>query len=229
LTCIAFYYLLRVGEYTHHNERAQQRTKQFRAKDVTFWDANDKRLSNTAPLATLLAAKSATLSISNQKNGTRGSLINHEANEELSCPICALARQVHHIMQYGNENDILGTYFTKKGYKMKITETHIGNAVKRAVVALNLAEKGFPPEAVGTHSLRAGGAMAMHLNGISPITIRKQGRWSSDTFLMYIHEQVSAFSSGVSKAMATQIGFRNIAGPALLNDIDEEPMAASAA
>jgi len=38
---------------------------------------------------------------------------------------------------------------------------------------------------------------------------------------MYIHEQVAAFSSGVSKLMATNVGFRNIAGPALLNDIEE--------
>jgi hypothetical protein len=28
--------------------------------------------------------------------------------------------------------------------------------------------------------------------------IRKQGRWSSDTFLMHIHEQISAFSAGQS-------------------------------
>jgi len=73
----------------------------------------------------------------------------------------------------------------------------------------DLPAQGFPPEArTGTHSLRAGGAMAMHLNGVSPITIRKQRQWSSDTFLMHIHEQVSAFSSGVSKLMAKSIGFR---------------------
>ena len=55
--------------------------------------------------------------------------------------------------------------------------------------------------------------MAMHLNGVSRDTIRKMGRWSSDTFLMYIHEQISAFSVGVSKKMAKEIGWHNIEGP----------------
>ena len=57
--------------------------------------------------------------------------------------------------------------------------------------------------------------MAMHLNGIHRDTIRKQGRWSSDTFLMYIHEQISAFSAGLSAKMSQHIGWFNIAGPSL--------------
>ena len=59
--------------------------------------------------------------------------------------------------------------------------------------------------------------MAMHLNGIHRDTIRKQGRWSSDTFLMYIHEQISAFSAGLSAKMSQHIGWFNIAGPNILS------------
>ena len=55
--------------------------------------------------------------------------------------------------------------------------------------------------------------MAMHLNGCTNLAIQKQGRWSSDTFLMYIHEQISAFSEGVSTRMGQRIGWRSIAGP----------------
>ena len=58
--------------------------------------------------------------------------------------------------------------------------------------------------------------MAMHLNGIHHDTIWKQGRWSSDTFLMYIHEQISAFSTGLSTRMSQHIGWFNIAGPSIL-------------
>ena len=57
--------------------------------------------------------------------------------------------------------------------------------------------------------------MAMHLNNIDHDKIRKQGRWSSDTFLMYIHEQISAFSYGLSTKMSKEIGFHNIDGPTL--------------
>lgn len=59
--------------------------------------------------------------------------------------------------------------------------------------------------------------MAMHLNGVNHDKIRKMGRWSSDTFLMYIHEQVSAFSAGLSKKMAKEIGWHNIEGPSIVN------------
>ena len=55
--------------------------------------------------------------------------------------------------------------------------------------------------------------MAMHLNGIDPNTIQKIGRWKSNTFLMYIHEQISAFATGVSEKMSNAIPFRHIAGP----------------
>jgi hypothetical protein len=50
----------------------------------------------------------------------------------------------------------------------------------------------------------------MHLNGIPDSTIQKMGRWSSDTFLIYIHEQIAAFSRGVSKQMGLQVNFKNI-------------------
>ena len=63
----------------------------------------------------------------------------------------------------------------------------------------------------------------MHLNEVKHDTIHKMGRWSSDTFLMYIHEQISAFSHGLSKKMQTEIGWHNIEGPRL-----EEPAATAA-
>jgi hypothetical protein len=52
--------------------------------------------------------------------------------------------------------------------------------------------------------------------------IRKQGRWLSDTFLMYIHEQISAFSAGISARMLQSIGWFNIEGPTLLTPDGED-------
>ena len=89
----------------------------------------------------------------------------------------------------------------------------INNAVKNAVTTLGLEKQGLQNDLVGSHSLRAGGAMAMHLQGISDTTIQKLGRcWSTDTFLMYIHSQISAFLRGLSKhIMSTPVNFHNIA------------------
>ena len=87
----------------------------------------------------------------------------------------------------------------------------MNKAIKYTVKMLDLDKKGLLPEHVGSHSLRAGGAMAMHLNKVDHNTIKKMGRWSSDTFLMYIHEQIAAFSSGISTQMSNPIVFQNIA------------------
>jgi hypothetical protein len=58
--------------------------------------------------------------------------------------------------------------------------------------------------------------MTMKLNGEDHDTIHKQGRWSSDTFLMCIHERVAAFSSGISKQMSQRIPFTNLKGPTIV-------------
>lgn len=212
---IAFYYLLRVGEYTGHRKSELRRTKQFRACDVTFWDKTHTIIPNTAPLKRLYQAESATLKIDNQKNGVRGATVNHTALHLRRCPVRAVARRVHHIMTHSKSNSspIISTYFDKKGVGKPLQSNHINHAIKNAVKALSLDKKGFPPRSVSSHSLRAGGAMAMHLNDVPRDTIRKMGRWSSDTFLMYIHEQISALSNGLSKTMSTEIGWHNIEGP----------------
>jgi hypothetical protein len=66
---------------------------------------------------------------------------------------------------------------------------------------------------VSSHSLRAGGATALHLSGCDAKTIQILGRWSSDTFLTYIHHQIAAFSLGLSTRMATNIPFHNTHTP----------------
>jgi hypothetical protein len=214
LTLIAFYYLLRVGEYTLTNPKQKRRTKQFRVCDVTFWKAGTI-LPSTSPRQVLLTADAATLTITNQKNGTKGQVIHHGCTATQHSPITALARRVAHIL--GHTTDVttpLCTYYAKKQAK-HIRATDINANVKNAVKALGLESAGFTARLVSSHSLRAGGAMAMKLNGADRDTIRKQGRWSSDTFLMYIHEQIAAFSSRLATQMSKHIPFINIRGPSL--------------
>ena len=55
----------------------------------------------------------------------------------------------------------------------------------------------------------------MHLNNIDRDKICKEGWWSLDTFLMYIHEQISAFLLGLVSKMSMEIGWHNIDGPTL--------------
>jgi hypothetical protein len=223
MSAIAFYFLLRVGEYTGHRRKEKRRTKQFRACDIIFYDGSDNIIPNTSPLTQLYCATTAVMRITNQKNGTRGSRISHSPSGTVACPVRALARRVHYIMSHSEctEKDIISTYIspiTKEARPLQSGD--INKLIKNAVVLLGLDKKGFPPESVSSHSLRAGGAMAMHLNGIDRDKIRKQGRWSSDTFLMYIHEQISAFSIGLALKMSTEIGWHNIDGPTITETND---------
>jgi hypothetical protein len=128
---IAFYFLLWVGEYTSHGHNQSRRTKQFRAKDITFWDEHHRVIPNNAPLSSLLAAHAAMMQIDNQKNGTRGGMIHQDAIHTNRCPIRALARRVNHIMQHpnGTKDDIISTYFTNTGDGRVLNSSTINTAV----------------------------------------------------------------------------------------------------
>ncbi len=111
LSLIAFYYLLRIGEYTvkqqrDRSKRAKKRTIQFKLEDVTFFktDKNGtlRCLPCNAPYSLIMTAESATLKLDNQKNGWKGVCIHQEANgEAFNCPVQALAHRVIHIRKNG--------------------------------------------------------------------------------------------------------------------------------
>ena len=225
MSLIAFYYLLRVGEYTSTPTKAQSLTQAFRLQDVTLWN-NHTILDHTLPLDSLLnQCTAATLRISNQKNGKRNQAIHHEATNSDTCPAKALIRRIKHVTAHtSNRNTIISTYFnttTSRGTLMRSSD--INSAIKAAVLRLDMKRHGFQVSQISSHSLRAGGAMALHLNRVPTHTIRKMGRWSSDTFLDYIHEQIAVFSAGLSTAMGNtifyhNIGFQGIPAPILDNE-----------
>jgi Phage integrase family len=214
---IAFYYLLRVGEYTKPRS-TKTNTIPFRVQDITFRRANGTLIPNTSPLATLLTAAEATIRMPNQKNGVKGQCIHQECTGSQHSPVKSLARRVHNILSnQGTPTTNIFCYTSPLNVGWNsITAQHINTTLKQAAGEIGLYQLGYTEADVSSHSLRAGGAMAMHLNGVDANTIRKMGRWKSDTFLMYIHEQISAFATGVSIKMSTAIQFRHIAGPTLV-------------
>ena len=78
---------------------------------------------------------------------------------------------------------------------------------------MGLEANGISEHSVSSHSIRAGGAMALHLAGVHSHVIQKMGRWSSNTFLTYIHSQISNTSAGLSTLMGSSREFINIARP----------------
>ena len=118
LSLIAFYYLLRIGEYTIKGTRNNtKQTVQFKLKDVGFFKQNKHGiltcLPNNAPPSLFLTAYSATLKLDNQKNRWKGVCVHQEANgEEFKCPVQALARRVLHLRNNkADSKTFLSTFF----------------------------------------------------------------------------------------------------------------------
>ncbi len=97
LSLIAFYYLLRIGEYTvkrqcDRTKRARKQTVQFKVEDVMFFKTDKhgilRCLPRNAPFSLIITAESATLKLDKQKNGWKGVCVHQEANgEAFNCPV----------------------------------------------------------------------------------------------------------------------------------------------
>ena len=219
LSLVAFYYLLRIGEYTGKPSRNEtKQTEQFKLRDVTFFK-RDKRgklrqLPRNAPAHLIMSADSATLKLDNQKNGWRGVCIHQHVNGDCYlCPVRALGRRVLHIRENGGTDDTFLSAFWEKGTQGFVTHVHISQSLKLAAAALDYpSRKGLPIERIDTHSLRIGGANALSLSGYSDRQIMKMGRWRSATFLEYIRESLDEFSAGMSKSMQRRFEFVNVEG-----------------
>ena len=86
------------------------------------------------------------------------------------------------IVNGGNQESLLCDYWDGLQWR-QITSDNITLVVKVAVLRLNLADQSVTPNDVGSHSLRAGGAMALRLNGVSDTLIKKAWGWTSIAFL----------------------------------------------
>lgn len=209
---LSFFFLLRIGETTIPATNRPTRTTQFRRRDVTFWKLHNnqrRKLSPNAPLPDLLAADAVTLKLDNQKNSVRNATLDHERVPGGFSPTEAAARLYHNSRRaYPHSEDALLCGFAPT---KAVTAQHVHQVLQRAAVRLLLWEQGYDLDRIGTHSIRASGAMALHLNGVTPETIMLMGRWRSQTWLTYIHTQIAAFSAGMSRLMARPILFYNAA------------------
>jgi len=219
---IAFYFLLRIGEYTIKRTRNDSKqTVQFRMKDVVFFkkdQANNLRqLPPNADDADIMRADGATLRLTNQKNGHKNACIHQQHNGHATlCPVRALGRRFCHIRKHTSDNDtFLSAFFDGKGNQNDVTDNCIRQQLKLGGIALNYASRGIPIDRIDTHSLRAGGANALHLAGYSDTQIQKMGRWRGETFKEYIREQLDAFSFGMSTRMKQDFKFVNVEGGAM--------------
>lgn len=232
---IAFYYLLRIGEYTVKKGTdpdaggpRQTKTEQFKLCDVVFFATHTStghlfKVTRNARKFDIMRAKCATLKLDNQKNGWKGVCINHEHNgEKINCPVRALGRRYLHIRGHTSNFDTLLSAYWEDGEKCYLHNQDMSGALKWAVKELDyLGRRGIPVERIDTHSLCVGGACSLALAGYSDTQIQKMGRWRGATFKEYIREELSVYSEGMSKLMKKCFGFVNVNATAF-EDVTEE-------
>ena len=219
LSMIAFYYLLRVGEYTVKGTRNEtKQTVQFKMEDITFFKKNSagqlRCLPRSAPEHLIMQVDGATMKLDNKKNGWKGACVYQEHNgKTYNCPVRALGRRYRHLRAHRATAKTYLSAFWEEGLRYDVTAEDIGVALKQAVAALEYpAVKGIPVERINTHSLHSGGANALALSGYSDTQIQKMGRWRGATFKEYIQEELACYAAGMSGDMKQKFNFVNIAG-----------------
>jgi hypothetical protein len=188
LTMIAFYYLLRIGEYTTKGSRNNSKqTQEFKLGDIMFFKKDKQGILRCLPRDAasdlIEMADGATMKLDNLKNGWKGVCVYQEANgDTINCPVRALGCQYCHLMAHGaSMKTILSAYY-HGGKRCDVTSDHISIALKMAATSLEYPIlKGIPIDRINTHSLRGGGANALALAGYSDTQIQKMGRWRGAT------------------------------------------------
>ena len=155
----------------------------------------------------------------NQKLGRKAKRVLHKAillhhKAVFLCPIRALIRWLKHIQQHSSNTSLqLGMYFNTRGQQCTVCPRTINNALRVAVKALRIHLINILPILVSLHSLQAGGATGMHINGVPEVTIEKMGQWSSDTFLIYIQDQLFHFLNNILSLMSNKFSMFTVNVP----------------
>lgn len=195
---IAFFFLLRPGEYT----ASSSDTTPFTLQDVQLFIGGRRLNLLTDPPALLLEARFASLTFTTQKNGVRGEVIGlGRSGDPYLCPVIALARRVIHLRAHNAPGHTpLATAYVAPLRPSNITPALITKALRDCVTFLG-SDLGFLAKDVSARCLRAAGANALLMAKIDPDIIRLIGRWRSDEMLRYLHVQAAPLMSDYARKM----------------------------
>ena len=185
ITTIAFYFLLRPGEYTGTTTDDAP----FLLAHIGLYHHNQRLDLLHSPMALLHAATSASYTFTKQKNGVENEkLVHGRSGHPLCCPVLATVRLVLHPRAHkATLKTPIASYYTARGHFL-IRAPDVTNVLRNAV-AVNQTLVGISPTEVSAKSLRAGGAMALLCARVDTNLIKLLGRWHSDTMMRYLHVQ----------------------------------------
>jgi hypothetical protein len=226
LVVVAFFFAMRSCEYS--GVQGERLTTVVGVDDIRFW-TNDKLVA-VDDHDKMRSADSVSVTFRRQKNRDNGVVVTQHRNNRLGkgemCPVRTLADLVGRIRSYtefqttGGTNVGINTFKSRnEGAKIEwISSKEVLKQLRAAAETVGERRLGFSIDSIGTHSIRAGAAMAMYLAGVPCETIQLIGRWKSQTFMKYLRIQVPASTRGVSSKMTSLDSFFTIT---ISDDSDE--------
>ena len=205
---VAFFFLLRVGEYTPSREPRQ--TIPLRKRDIKLWRRHSV-IPNDSPLEELLQADAVTINLANQKNGRKNDTLHHSTSKVPGFdPVESMAHLIWELNGLPLDTPI-GTYKTQTA-PGRVSSDTIRSLIQIGAAGDNLPSRGYNLDRIGSHSLRSGGAVHLKLQGYDHDIIKKLGRWSSDTYLRYIQSQIGELTAGIASKMAQTLRYHIVSG-----------------
>ena len=182
---VAFFFLLRPGEYTD----SASDTTPFTLGDVQLFVGVRRLNLATASDAELYLARSVSLTFTTQKNGVENEVIKLGlSGDPRVCAVKAVTRRVCHLRAHNAPvSTPLARVYTGVGRgTQSVTPPLITKTLREAVSWVG-TDLGFLPSDVSARSLRAAGAMALLVANVDPDIIQILGRWRSDEMFRYLH------------------------------------------
>lgn len=157
--------LLRVGEFTHKQQRQLLRRKKACRRDVEF--IRDSKGALEAMEVFIVDAKT-----DRNREGQRIKLWTSELE------LCAVRAMETYLSATEDRSPDSGLFVDSKG-------RHLTRNMFEAAIKILVCEAGMDPTAYTTHSCREGGCVSLCALGVSEYEIKLRGRWRSNAYLLY--------------------------------------------
>mmetsp|Transcript_9230 Transcript_9230/g.13387 ORF Transcript_9230/g.13387 Transcript_9230/m.13387 type:complete len:350 (-) Transcript_9230:545-1594(-) len=204
LLIIAFFFLLRPGEYVHSTA---DEAAPFRLQDVHLFRGPTKLNLHTTADADISQATYCGLEFSTQKNGVKGEIIGlGRSGSSLWCPVLAVVRRVLALRAWNAPPPTPLHAYVDRGKWFGVTASHVTAQLRSAVLAMG-AQFGLAPADVSARATRTSGAMALLCAQVDSDRIRLIGRWRSDEMFRYLHTQASPVTAQLAPRMLQRGSF----------------------
>jgi hypothetical protein len=179
MICIAFFFLLRPGEYTGTTSDDTI----FRLQNMGLYIRDRKLNLFQCSGAELNAATSVSYTFTTHKNGTRDeNIVQGRSGNAMCCPVRATVRRLkHHRLKKSTPSTPSASYYLANR-RTSVKPKDVTDTLRHAM-RINFHRMGIQATDISARSLRAGGSMAMFFEKIDMNNIRLMGRWHSDDMM----------------------------------------------